>query len=331
MTDTQSSKMPFPPKPVNLILDTDMGNDIDDGLALAMIHTLEARGECRLLGVVISKDNPYAPAMVDAINTFYGRGDVAIGMVQNGVTKEVGHFNQTVIEMKNEDGKPLFPTTHKFGSYEPAVVMLRRQLASAEDHSVVIIPIGFSTNLHQLFDSPTDAISPLNGKDLFALKVSHVVMMAGNFTDIALNKPNTHKEYNIITDLPAAKRFIHECPVPIYFTGAEVGFAILHPVRSILEDYAWCSEHPVVEGYKRYMQMPYDRPTWDLTAVLFAVRPKRGYFNIIGPGHVRVDDEGLTHFTQQTPADRYILAVTPQQIPVIREVQVDLSSQPILR
>jgi len=33
---------------VPVIFDTDMGNDVDDALALAMLHALESRGECRL-------------------------------------------------------------------------------------------------------------------------------------------------------------------------------------------------------------------------------------------------------------------------------------------
>ena len=309
MTDTKTLDTSSKSKPVQLILDTDMGNDIDDGLALAMIHSLEARGECHLLGVMVSKDNAYAPAMVDAINTFYGQGDVPIGMIQQGVTNNVGNFNQAVVEMTDDAGQPLFPTARKAGDYEPAVPLLRRLLVDADDQSVVIVPIGFSTNLHQLFDTEADHISQLNGKALFAQKVRHVVMMAGNFTDITTNEPNTHKEYNIIEDLPAATRFIHECPVPIYFTGYEIGLAITHPVRSILHDYAWTAHHPVVEGYKRYLTMPYDRPTWDLTAVLFAVRPEREYFTIHERGQVRVDDVGVTHFTPDQQGNRFVLCV----------------------
>src|SRR5688572_27012687 len=77
-----------PPKLV--ILDTDMGNDIDDALALAMLHTLMQQGECRLLGVAVSKDNPFAAQYVDVVNTFYGNGNLPVGVVQNGVTPEDG-------------------------------------------------------------------------------------------------------------------------------------------------------------------------------------------------------------------------------------------------
>ena len=39
-------------------LRADMGNDIDDAMALAMIHSLERRGACELLAVTSTKDHP---------------------------------------------------------------------------------------------------------------------------------------------------------------------------------------------------------------------------------------------------------------------------------
>src|SRR5437763_8043502 len=74
--------------PVRLIFDTDMGNDVDDAVALAMIHALESRGEARLLAVTVTKDNRWAAPFVDLINTFYGRGELPIGVVRNGKTPE---------------------------------------------------------------------------------------------------------------------------------------------------------------------------------------------------------------------------------------------------
>ena len=49
-----------PARPVKLIFDSDMGNDIDDALALGVIHALQSRGECELLAVTLSKDNDFA-------------------------------------------------------------------------------------------------------------------------------------------------------------------------------------------------------------------------------------------------------------------------------
>ena len=40
-------------EPVRVIFDTDMGNDIDDALALAVLHAFESRGEAKLLAVTV--------------------------------------------------------------------------------------------------------------------------------------------------------------------------------------------------------------------------------------------------------------------------------------
>ena len=74
-------------EPVKLIFDTDMGNDIDDAMALAMIHSLISRGECELLAVTVTKDHPQAAAFVDLINTFYGRPDIPVGVVKGGMAR----------------------------------------------------------------------------------------------------------------------------------------------------------------------------------------------------------------------------------------------------
>src|SRR6476620_12773256 len=74
--------------PVRLIFDTDMGNDVDDAVALAMIHAFESRGEAKLLAVTVTKDNRWAAPFIDAMNTFYCRGDIPIGVVRNGKTPE---------------------------------------------------------------------------------------------------------------------------------------------------------------------------------------------------------------------------------------------------
>jgi hypothetical protein len=79
------------------------------------------------------------------------------------------------------------------------------------------------------------------------------------------------------------------------------------------------------------MTMPYDRPTWDLTAILYATRPDRNYFNLTESGAVHVDDKGLTHFTPNPQGNHYLLHVTQTQREVIRQVQVELSSQPVVR
>lgn len=317
-------------KPVRIILDTDMGNDIDDALALAMIHALQSRGECELMSVISSKDNLYSAAYIDVINTFYRRGHIPIGRVVNGVTPEDGTFTRPVVELKNESGEFIFSRmTMDMNAYPESVTELRRQLASAEDHSVVIVMIGFSTNMAQLLESGPDANSSLDGLALFGKKVKHVVMMAADFSPESLADPSRkNPEFNIRFDISGARKFVTNCPRPIYFSGLEVGLSILYPGASIATDYRWCAHHPVVEAYIRCFPMPYDRPTWDLTAVLFAVRPDWGYFGLSDPGVVEVDSEGFVRFrSKQNGLHRY-LTVNDTQRTRIGEIQTLLAAQP---
>src|SRR6266513_6120748 len=93
-------------QPVSVIFDTDMGNDVDDALALAVLHALESRGESRLLAVTVTKDEPYAAPYIDIVNTFYGRPDIPIGVVHSGITP-APDFQTTVARLRDANGAPL--------------------------------------------------------------------------------------------------------------------------------------------------------------------------------------------------------------------------------
>ena len=113
--------------------------------------------------------------------------------------------------------------------------------------------------------------------------------MAGNFAD---GKP----EFNLEKDVPAAQQLFRDWPTPIVVSGFEIGAALEFPAKRIERDFAYVQDHPVAEAYRSYMKMPYDRPTWDLTAVLYAVRPDEGYFSLSPPGTITVLPGGGSHF-----------------------------------
>ena len=70
--------------PVPVIFDTDMCGDCDDVAALAMLHALESREQCRLLAVTVSASHPRAAPFVDCVNHFYGRTGIPVGVVRPG-------------------------------------------------------------------------------------------------------------------------------------------------------------------------------------------------------------------------------------------------------
>jgi inosine-uridine nucleoside N-ribohydrolase len=297
---------------VPVIFDTDMGNDIDDALALALLHALESRGECHIVAVTITKDNPWAAPYIDLVNTFYRRPDIPIGMVKrSGVTPEDSAMIRVPAERKRPDGSFVYPHKILSGADAPdAVAVLRKALEAQADHSVAIVQVGFSTNLaHLLIDS----------RELVTRKVKLLVMMAGNFA-----KPNP--EFNIKMDIPSAQKLLRAWPTPIVTSGFEIGNSMLFPASSIVRDFP--ANHPVADAYRNYQKFPYDRPTWDITAALYAVRPNDGYFSLSEPGSIHVDEKGVTTLNPAADGKHRYLVMNDAQRARALEAMILLSSQP---
>ncbi len=203
--------------PVKLIFDTDMGNDVDDLMALCMINNLQSRGTVDLLAVTVTKDHPQAAPFVDAVNTLFGHPDTPIGVVRDGSAKEAGKFNLLADE-KNPDGSFRYPHDLLSGNDAPeAVGLIRKILAAQPDNSVAIAQVGFFTNLARLLDSKADANSPLSGRDLIKQKVKVLSIMAGAFQTVQWN--TRHLEYNVKLDIPAAQKLAKEWPTPLVDMG----------------------------------------------------------------------------------------------------------------
>ncbi len=212
-----------------------------------------------------------------------------------------------------------------------AVALLRKTLAEADDGSVVIVQVGFSTNLANLLDSKPDEISPLSGIELAKKKARLLSMMAGAFEQISFSedgKKRDHKEYNVVMDIPAAQKIADMWPTPIVWSGFEIGLNVKYPHRSIELDYNYVKNHPLADAYRLYMPPPHDRPTWDLTSVLYAVRPEHGYFQLSEPGVVSVADSSLTSFQKKADGQHRFLKLTNEQKIRLSEALVQLSSQP---
>jgi inosine-uridine nucleoside N-ribohydrolase len=301
-----------------VIFDTDIGNDVDDALALALLHALESRGECRLVAVTITKDNPWAAPYIDLVNTFYRRAYIPIGMVKNGATPQDSPMIRVPAERRQTDGTLVYPRRLASGPEAPeAVALLRRVLAEEKDGSVIMVQVGFSTNLARLLDAPADV-------ELVRRKVKLLSMMAGNFA-----QPKA--EYNVQQDATSAAKLFERWPTPIVASGFEIGDALLFPASAIEHGFAWAADHPVVDAYRNYKKMPYDRPTWDLTAALYAVRPDAGYFGLSAPGKITLDTAGRTQFRAESGGrHRYLVLPEAQRLRAL-EALIQLATQPVAR
>ena len=77
--------------PVPVIFDTDVGNDIDDVLAMQMLFNYEKAGTIDLLGITISKSNPYSIEYIDGYCRLNERGDIPLGYAYNGLLQFLRH------------------------------------------------------------------------------------------------------------------------------------------------------------------------------------------------------------------------------------------------
>ena len=308
-------------EPVKIIFDTDIGNDCDDAMALALVHALQNRGACELLAVTLTNPDPLAGRLVDAVNTFYGRPDIPIG-VNFGAPVAVKHSRF----LKAAENYP-----HDFAPERAmsAVELLRKVLAGSADGSVVLVQVGFFTNLAALLDSRADAFSPLSGQELVRRKVRELSVMAGSF--YPMRGSNYYLEFNVQHAIPAARKVAAEWPTPVVWSGAEVGDAIRFPAIAVNRDFAYRNPHPIHETYQLYRATPHERPCFDLTSVLQAVWPDRKYFELSVPGRVEILADSFTRFIpakeKESGRDRY-LVVDAEQARLVREVFALLVTEP---
>ncbi len=264
---------------VPVIFDTDMTGDVDDVGALATLHALEDRGEADILAVGVSDQNAWTPLCVDAINTYYGHPEIPIG-----TTKGTGpHRGSAYTEAIAKE----FPRSRSWSSADdvPDVVDVYREVLSQQpDNSVVLVSIGYLTNVSNLLASEPDHHSDFNGVNLVREKVRLWVAMAGGFPD--------GNEFNAKKDPDASVHATENWPKPVRFSGYEIGFEIY--TGSGLEELP--DSNPIRRAYELYNGLS-DRHSWDQAAVLYTVRgidggPASDYWNFSNPGWIDVRSDG---------------------------------------
>ncbi len=272
--------------PVKVVFDTDMASDVDDVGALAVLHALADLGEAEILAAGISSRNEHVGPCLDAINTWYGRPDVPIGYqrgLQVGYPKDTGEPTESRYA---EAVAKAFPHRLARSSDAPdAALLYRKVLAGQPDGSVVMVSVGFLTNMKGLLDTPPDGISPLGGEELVRRKVTLWVCMGGKFPDGRFE--DGEGEYNVKVDTVASVRAIHDWPTPVVFSGFEIGARVFTGagLRAAPET------SPVRAAYLHFNGLA-NRQSWDQTAALYAVRGPRDYWTESPPGlclmHARV-------------------------------------------
>ncbi len=299
-------------RPVNVILDTDIGGDCDDACALAVLHALCDRGEAKLLAVTHCYAGAEKAGCIAAVNAYCGHPDIPVGVTGDDVPgAQYGVDVYGTILAKEYPNPCGFP-----GRAEDSLRVMRRAIANS-DGPVTVMAIGSMFTLARLLNSPADDISPLTGLELIREKVPSCVIMGGRFHQswpqpYVVGDYVVDGEFNIRGDIPAAQVLCDKWPTELVMCSYEIGWDIITGRRMILEGR---DDNPMRRAYQ-IVTGQNGRESWDLATVLYAVRPEGGDYERYPYGRITVDDEGVTRWhADGTARHTYLLPVrTPEEV-----------------
>ena len=241
-------------QPKRVIYETNMCLAVDDVGGLAILHALQNRGEAELLAVGLNEVHPDGVAAIDAINTWYGRGNIPVGVYR-------GPFPDPDTSAYLHD-LTTFPHDLTDENAPSALEVYREVLARQPNHSVTIISVGFMNNLDVLLREEPK---------LVAKKVRELVIMgAHNGDDHNLGFHNT---------AAAAQNVLENWPSPLVFhhLGGDVitGLGLKDtPV-----------ENPVREAYYQYAGAKFQGlASHDQITALYGVRGACNFFSKTSSG-----------------------------------------------
>ena len=299
--------------PIGIAFDGDLGNRIDAMLAVAMLNGFTAKSEARRISLSVSKPSIVSAQLADVIAAFYrprpaggfggGVGAITegmIGMPEGTASAEDKPALAALLSKTNADGTPLYSSSIKgLVNTAESAVLIRNLLLAQHDGNATIVLAGPATGVVRILGLYR------SGPQITA-KCKQLVVAAGTF-------PDGPPEATIKGDVTAARKLFAEWPTPIVAVGSEVGDALPYPGSSIEKDFAWAPAHPVVDAYRALKPMPYDAPAAALAAVLYAVHPDDGYFQLSDPGTISVLDDGRTRFAPGADGKHRFVIVDPAQ------------------
>jgi len=241
---------------IPVIYETDMTLDVDDVGALAVLHGLQTEGKVTLLGVCYNEVHPLGPDVIDAINTYYNRGTIPIGIYKKDLAKPdpsdyfTSERNFDVDNMRHDSFNNIVAE---------AVPVYKHLLKTQADNSVIIVSVGFLNNLHDLLKDP-------EGFELVKNKVKLLVIMGGLHND----------GFNLSRhDLVEQSQYVFEnWPGTLVTTHVGGDMITGETLTSTTPVY-----NPVRRSYElEWHQGPHiGRSSWDQVAVLYAVYGTKYY------------------------------------------------------
>jgi len=257
-----------PTDTLKVILDTDIGDDIDDAYALAL---LLSQPGVKLLGVTTTFGQTHERAELAAkLLRVAGRNDVPV---------YAGRAGDHQIGRQYAWARGFRSRSLKTGD---AVEFMRREIERAPGE-VTLIGIGPLTNLGDLLTRYPAAKS----------KIKRIVLMGGAVYVGYNNRPPATPEWNIRCD-PAAARAVFSSGVPLVMAGLEV--TTMMQLDAVRQKRIFARGAPLTDALAALTALwGNGTPTlFDPVAVAYTCGHA---FCEEQPAHITVEDDGLTRLT----------------------------------
>jgi inosine-uridine nucleoside N-ribohydrolase len=265
---SRGQSSPFLPEKV--IIDTDIGDDIDDAFAVALaLRSLELQ----ILGITTTfGDTETRAKLLDRFLAEVGRPDIPVAAGASSPSK--GTFTQRRYAEAGHFAKP---------SHPDAVAFLLDQIRR-NPGQVTLIAIGPLMNVGAAIDKDAATFR----------KLKRIIMMGGSikrgYGDIGFGPPKPPEpEWNILNDVSSAQK-LFAAGVPLFVMPLDATQLKLDEVKRA---FLFSQGTPVTDALTLlYHQWGQETPTlFDPMTIAFLVNPT---LCRVQPMHIRVDAQGFT-------------------------------------
>ena len=275
---------------VNLIIDTEMCTDCDDAGAIILANRLMNMNEVKIIAVAQSTTTEDGIRCAGAINQTYGNPDIPLGKTTNKICKTFNICgNSGMCHKFNKAAADAYLGEGNSVNYGAAIPVLRKALVDA-DGPVTFVTLGSLANIYDLMISEPDEYSELTGMELIHAKTDKLVAMAGCFDG---REGGNYVEWNVRLDIEAAREVADKFPAPVHYVGFENGDTVITGgvFKNLPENHVsrvCYAVHGSANG----------RCSWDLIAVLYAIRGACDLWEVQDGIKVRFTEEGCTRVTE---------------------------------
>jgi purine nucleosidase len=269
--------LPTPSRQEKVIIDTDIGDDIDDAFALALALRSP---QLQILGVTTTfGDTNTRAKLVDRFLAEAGRGDIPVAA---GVPTPP---KTTLTQRDYAEGGHFAKASHR------AAVDFMLDEIRRYPGEITLIGIGPLMNVGALIDKDPQTFR----------KLKRVVIMGGSIKrgyDASAYSPShtPDAEWNIVNDIPSAKKLFLS-GVPIYMLPLDSTQLKLDETKRA---FIFRQGTPITKTLATlYYQWGQETPTlFDPMALAYILNPG---LCPVQPVHIRVDDEGFTRAEPGAP------------------------------